>query len=190
MKVDLTKLEVAMKYIERMAEGKNPVKNVAVEDDSVINNPNVIRCMFFIKEVLNAVKDNDGMIGERKLKPSKTPFPYECLSDFQYMADTSISHFMTQIKGLARDPNVRGIGTKPVTDWLKSNGYLADVLDRYTGKMKPVVTDAGLEFGLYMQDRTSMNGNTYQIIMYSQKAQEYIAANLEMIVNGDREEKR
>ena len=184
MQVDLTKLEVAMKYVERMAEGKNPVKNVTVEDDSVLNNPNVIRCMYFIKDVLNAVRDNEGMIGERKSKPSKTPFPYECLSDFQYVDDVSIAHFMNQLKGLARDPNVRGIGTKPVTDWLKANGYLMEILDRYTGKMRPVVTDAGREFGLYMEDRISMNGNVYQIIMYSQKAQEYIATNLEKIVNG------
>lgn len=182
MQVDLEKLEVAIKYIDRMAEGKNPVKNVAVEDDSVLNNPNVIRCMFFIKEILEAVQVNDGVIGGRKAKPSKTPFPYECLSEFQYMEDTSIAHFMAQLKGLARDPNVRGIGTKPVTDWLKAKGYLVDILDRYTGKMRPQVTDAGIKLGLYMQDRTSMNGNAYQIIMYSQKAQEYIAANLETIV--------
>ena len=127
MQVDLAKLEVAIKYIDRMAEGKNPVKNVDVEDDSVLNNPNVIRCMYFVKEILEAVQENDGVIGGRKAKPSKTPFPYECLSDFQYMEDTSIAHFMAQLKGLARDPNVHGIGTKPVTDWLKAQGYFGQI---------------------------------------------------------------
>ena len=91
MQVDLVKLEVAIKYIDRMAEGKNPVKNVAVEDDSVLNNPNVIRCMYFVKEILEAVQENDGVIGGRKAKPSKTPFPYECLSDFQHQSDSPTS---------------------------------------------------------------------------------------------------
>ena len=75
MQIDMQKLEVAMKYIERIADGKNPVNNKPTEEDSVLNNPNVIRCMYFVKEVLTAVKENDGMIGGRTSKPSKSPFP-------------------------------------------------------------------------------------------------------------------
>lgn len=181
--IDMQKLEVAMKYIERIADGKNPVNNKPTEEDAVLNNPNVIRCMYFVKEVLAAVKENDGLIGGKPAKPQKTPFPFECLSDFQYVGDTSISHFLSQLKGLAQNPQVRGIGSKPVTDWLKKKEYLVDVLDRYTGKMRPQVTESGTVFGLYMEERSSMRGEPYNIIMYSQRAQEFIAANLEKIVN-------
>ena len=62
MQIDMKKLEVAMKYIERIADGKNPVNNKPTEDDSVLNNPNVIRCMYFVKEVLTVVKENDGVV--------------------------------------------------------------------------------------------------------------------------------
>lgn len=182
MQIDMQKLEVALKYIERIADGKNPVNNKPAESDSVLNNPNVIRCMYFVKDVLAAVKDNNGMVGERVSKPSKTPFPFECLSAFEYVDDTSIAYLMTRLKGLALDPNVRGIGTKPVTDWLKQKGYLTNVVDKYTGKLHPETTDAGVEFGLYMQERISANGQSYQTIMYSQKAQEFIAEHLEQIV--------
>ena len=48
---DSIKLEKAIEYVKRMAEGKNPVNNEMVEEDSVINNPNVIRCLYFIEEV-------------------------------------------------------------------------------------------------------------------------------------------
>ena len=181
--IDMKKLEVAMKYIERIADGKNPVNNKPVEEDSVLNNPNVIRCMYFVKEVLTAVKENDGMVGGRASKPSKSPFPFECLSEFEYVDDTSIAYFMNRLKGLALDPNVRGIGTKPVTDWLKRKGYLIEVQDKYTGKLHPEATELGIDFGLYMQERISTNGQSYQIVMYSQKAQEFIAAHLEQIVN-------
>ena len=34
--------------------------NKPTEEDSVLNNPNVIRCMYFVKEVLTAVKENSG----------------------------------------------------------------------------------------------------------------------------------
>ena len=52
-----------------MAEGKNPINNFSI-DDTVLNNPNVIRCMYFIKEILEEVKHNEGYIGKRT-KPKK-----------------------------------------------------------------------------------------------------------------------
>lgn len=185
MQIDMQKLEVAMKYIERIADGRNPVNNKPAEEDSALNNPNVIRCMYFVKEVLAAVKENDGIIGGRVSKQPKSSFPFECLSGFKYEDDTSIAHFMNRLKGLASNPNVRGIGTKPVTDWLKRQGYLVDVQDKYTGKHYSEVTELGKDFGLYMQERTSTYGQSYRIVMYSQKAQEFIAMHLEQIVNDD-----
>ena len=50
--IDLEKLEKALIYVDRIAEGRNPVYNLPADNDSVLNDPNVIRCMFFIKEVL------------------------------------------------------------------------------------------------------------------------------------------
>ena len=53
------------------------------------------------------------------------------------------------------------------------------------GKLHPEATELGIDFGLYMQERTSTYGQSYQIVMYSQKAQEFIAAHLEQIVNNN-----
>ena len=49
--VDKNKLETSILYLQRITEGKNPVNNLPAGDDEVLNNPNVIRCMFFVKEV-------------------------------------------------------------------------------------------------------------------------------------------
>ena len=51
--VDMRKLDTAITYIQRIAEGCNPVNNMVAREDSVLNNPNVIRCMFFVKEILD-----------------------------------------------------------------------------------------------------------------------------------------
>lgn len=50
--IDLKKLDVSIEYIKRMAEGKNPINNESLDNDSVLNNPNVIRCFYFIEDVL------------------------------------------------------------------------------------------------------------------------------------------
>ena len=65
---DRAKLEVAIKYVERIADGCNPVNNVPLENDSVLNNPNIIRCMYFIKEVLEEVQINGGTVGGKQGK--------------------------------------------------------------------------------------------------------------------------
>ena len=49
-------------YLQRIADGNNQVNNMPAKEDSVLNNPNVIRCMYFVKEVLEEVKRNDGFI--------------------------------------------------------------------------------------------------------------------------------
>ena len=63
--VDTQKLETAVIYLQRITEGRNPVTNMPAEEDSVINNPNVVRCMFFIKDILEELRRNDGYIGRR-----------------------------------------------------------------------------------------------------------------------------
>ena len=56
IKVDCNKLNTALIYVERITEGHNPFNNIPVDTDSVINNPNVIRCMFFYKGCLGRSK--------------------------------------------------------------------------------------------------------------------------------------
>ena len=66
--IDMKKLETAIVYLQRIADGNNPINNLPAEEDSVLNNPNVIRCMFFVKEVLEEVKRNNGYIGKKSKK--------------------------------------------------------------------------------------------------------------------------
>ena len=49
---DLKRLEVAIQYIRRMSDGKNPVTNRPAPENEVLNNMNVHRCLKFIDEVL------------------------------------------------------------------------------------------------------------------------------------------
>lgn len=49
--LDQKKLDMAIIYLQRIADGNNPVNNVPAEEDSVLNYPNVIRCMYFVKEL-------------------------------------------------------------------------------------------------------------------------------------------
>ena len=77
---DLEKVETALTFVERIADGKNPINNDVADNDDVMNNPIIIRSMFFIKDILTELKNNNGIIG-KSLGVRKKDFPIESLSD-------------------------------------------------------------------------------------------------------------
>ena len=182
--VDLDKLETAIKYVQRIADGCNPVNNVPMEEDAVLNNPNVIRCMFFIKEVLEEVRRNGGVIGGRKPKQEKAPFPFEILKEFRYERDQSITYLLKQIQTPVEGQDIKKITARTVTDWMKTAGYLTMAYSEEVGKETSMPTVKGKELGIYREVR-SVPGNTYLAVIYNQKAQEFVVQNLEKMVNGE-----
>ena len=62
--IDMNKLDVAIKYIKRMSEGENPVNNQPAED-SVLENVNVVRCLYYVADVLEQVRQNGGVISTK-----------------------------------------------------------------------------------------------------------------------------
>ena len=127
--VDTKKLETAILYLQRITEGHNPVNNMPVEDDSVINNPNVVRCMFFVKEVLEELKRNDGYIGRRprtNKDKSKPDYPLDALLDFHYAGDKCITKLVDQLNGMVDMTVYKKITYYPIIAWLKQKGYLAE----------------------------------------------------------------
>ena len=180
-KVDLAKLDVAIKYVERIAEGCNPINHTPVENDDILNNPNIIRCMYFIKDVLEEIRYNDGVIGGKRERASVIPFPTKVLEDFTYKEDLSITHVLSQIYEPLAGMNVKKISVTKVTSVLKEEGDLLEERDPETGKLSKVPSDKGKVLGIYMAER-EFNGRIYQTVMYNRSAQEYIVQLLKQII--------
>ena len=174
-KFDTSKLDAAIKYVERIADGCNPVNNIPLEDDAVLNNPNIIRCMYFIKEVLEEVRSNDGVVNGRKEKEAHVMFPTEILDEFTYREDMSITHVLNQIYEPIENMNVKKISVTKVTAALKEEGFLVEEPNPETGKTRKVPSTKGMDLGIYTSER-GYNGRVYQSVIYNQNAQEYVVA--------------
>ena len=186
--VDTKKLEIAIQYLQRITEGHNPVNNIPVDDDSVIKNPNVVRCMLFIKEVLEEVKRNDGYIGRRprtNRDSSKQEYPLEALKKFRYSEDKSVSRLVDQFNGLTDLTVFQKLTYKPIIAWLKQNGYLRYEQDEETGKKRTLVTEKGSEAGIKSELRKDSKGQEFVYITYGRTAQEFIVSNMDKILSLD-----
>ena len=180
--VDMKKLETAIIYLKRIAEGNNPINNLPADEDSVLNNPNVVRCMFFVKEVLEEVKRNNGYIGGRTRKSRKLDFPIEKLKEFSYKEDKAISRLVEQINEPLDKDVFQKLSYKMVVQWLKQNDFLKEEYSQELQKNVTMPTEKGVKFGIYAERRVNSRGVEYARVMYNQQAQTYIIQNMEYIL--------
>ena len=177
--VDIKKLETAIVYLQRISDGNNPINNMPVNEDSILNNPNVIRCMFFVKEVLEEVKRNGGYIGKKAKKRDKMEFPIEVLNEYVYKEDKAISKFVGQINELVDEAIYKKLNYKVITQWLKLNGFLQEEYSQEFDKIITLPTEKGIQLGIRSERRSSSKGIEYMLVIYNKEAQKYIVQNLE-----------
>lgn len=178
-KIDLQKLDVSIEYIRRMAEGKNPMNNEVLADESILNNPNVIRCFHYVEGILKMVREREG-----KNAPKKN-FPLDHLKKYEYKKDLSISHFANQLNEGLDENTYNKIKYNMITSWLKSSGYLEIIGENRTNKKQTVPTLKGRELGIYLEERDIKQGKKYLVVMYNRKAQKFILDNMETVLNGN-----
>ena len=58
---ELEKIAYAKTYIEKLANGINPLTNQAVPDDDLINNVRISRCLFYVSDILRRIVENEGI---------------------------------------------------------------------------------------------------------------------------------
>lgn len=183
--IDKKKLDTAILYLQRIADGKNPVNNMPAQEDTILNNPNVIRCMFFVKEVLEEVKRNGGYVGGKPRKSPREDFPLEALRQFEYREDKTISRFVGQINEAVDDTVYKKLSYRPISQWLKLNGFLLEEHSQEYEKTVTISTEKGARIGIRSEKQTNDQGAEYVRVIYGKQAQEYLVRNMKAILSGD-----
>lgn len=60
---ELETMKRAKMYIDKLANGINPLDNTNVSEDDIINNVRISRCFFYISNILRQVIENIGTKG-------------------------------------------------------------------------------------------------------------------------------
>lgn len=59
---ELAKMQRAKMYIDKLANGINPIDDTPAADSDIINNVRLSRCLFYASDVLRQVIDNLSLI--------------------------------------------------------------------------------------------------------------------------------
>ena len=181
---ELEKIEYAKSFMDKLANGINPLDDTPVPEGDVVNHVRLSRCFFFVSEILRQVIDNGGVNppvkparggkqafilnkeAKAKLQVSETPL--------------TVSELVSYLNGMIDKDSTKNLATTAITGWMVDQGFLA-VVELSGGKTSKLPTPAGNEIGLLTEERTGMYG-TYSVVKYSAAAQVFIFDHMEAIM--------
>ncbi len=179
---ELETLQRAKMYVDKLANGINPLTDQPVDEGDVINHVRISRCLFYISSVLQCVIQNDGKIGS-PAKIKKAPFFLDMASRARYECSVSpipVSEITRRINQLIDTDTMMLLKYRSITGWLADAGFLK-VERGFDGKDRKLPTPAGNEIGIETEHR-AVQGREYDVIVYSEAAQQFLLDNLDAII--------
>lgn len=176
---ELETMQRAKMYMDKLAQGIDPITEQELPYDSALNNVRLARCFFYVSGILEKVIANGGVVGEKfKLPFAVTP---EQLARVQLSPEpVRVTQLVDMISTAVSDPQMKKLNTTVITNWLLEKGFL-EKQTMPDGKSKRVPTYNGIMIGLSTQMRVGPNGE-YQAVLYNTAAQQFVLDNLQAML--------
>ncbi len=185
------KIKYAKSFIDKLANGINPLDDSPIPEGEVINQLRISRCLFFVSDVLRKITENEFAANEKKQKKQKKlPFTLSPETISQIEASDKpkwITEIASYISSFADKTLYRSLSHQAISSWLIDIGALR-VITGEDGKKKKLPTEQGRELGIFTEEKVGMRG-PYTATLYDKNAQQFIIDNLEAIL-AYKEEKR
>ena len=151
---ELEKIERARIYMDKLANGINPIDDTMAPDEDIINNVRLSRCFFYVSDILRQVIENGGIgATERPKKEKKEPLqiPFEKRSSFAFSEKPiPASEIARRINDLGDSEKMQRLSYNGIVNWLSELGMLTWAM-AIDGKKTKHPTPSGL-------NRSSKNG--------------------------------
>ena len=130
----MTELETiahAKSYLEKMANGINPLTGEAVPETDLINQVRISRCLFFVSDILRKVIEQGGVRPPAKIQKIPFSISRETIDEFRF-SDTPIpvSEITNRINALIDESNMKKLKYGSITGFLVDCGFLEVVIIR------------------------------------------------------------
>ncbi|MBQ8850059.1 MAG: hypothetical protein IJ011_07005 [Clostridia bacterium] len=182
---DLEKIAYTKTFIDKLANGINPLDDTPIPEGDIANNVRLSRCFFYVSDILRQVIENGGV--ERPAKKAKERKQAFALTEEQRSAlevsevPTYVSAIAERINSLVDLTTTKKLSAATINNWLVSVRLLEYGVDAY-GKNKKLPTEQGREIGIYSEERVGTYGS-YTAILFNSAAQQFIYDNLDAIID-------
>lgn len=176
----------AQMYLEKLANGVNPLTGTEVNENDVVNNVRISRCLFYVSGILKQIVDNKGKF--KVDMPDRTEYYVtpEQLSSFAFSEQPiSVSELTKRLNALVDPLYVQELKRGVITDWLTDIGMLSDSIVNNKARKRP--TAAGQNIGIITEERTNQYGTPYEGVFYTLNAQHFIIDNISTVIEWNRQ---
>ena len=145
---ELEKMQRAKMYIDKLANGINPLNDLPAAESDVINNIRISRCLFYVSDILRQVIESNGV--QSKEKSGKKPFflSVDSRKQFSFSATPiSISEITKRINDLVDVDTYKKLKHTDITSWLIEINAL-EVCSTADGKTVKRPTEQGKSLGI------------------------------------------
>ena len=184
----MTELEMinrAKTYIDKLANGVNPLTDEPVSENDIVNNVRISRCFFYISDLLRRFAE--GGFPEAAKKGKKQPFiiTEEQRKRFEFSeTPISVSEIARRFNAAVNTEGAVQMRYSGITFWLIESGLLSGDR-REDGREVKLPTAAGMELGISQEVRSGANGS-YTVVVYNENAQRYIVDNIDAILEAEK----
>ena len=180
----MTELDIlrhAKMYMDKLANGIDPIMDQAAPEEDIINNVRLSRCFFYVSGVLEKVIENGGVVGKKPRPTHPFSLTYDQIRRYEF-PDVSIPiTALTQgINALSENEDMKKLKYTSISQFLEQSGML-EVVEQANGRKAKRPTDAGRSIGIYTEERTGQNG-PYTAVLYNRGAQQFILDNIDAII--------
>ena len=181
----MTELEImqhAKDYVDKLAQGIDPLTGQEVPENDVINNVRISRCLFYVSDVLRQVIENGGIQVKTVKNSDKMPFSLSFEERTRYpfgdwpVTVTVIAQRLNEMVDLE---TMQKLKTTSITKFLTQSGLLFEE-EGAGGRKNKRPTEAGRQLGISTEQRMGQNGE-YIAVIYNRAAQQFILDNLDAI---------
>ncbi len=184
---EMEKIAYAKSFIDKLAEGINPLDGNPIPEGDIANNVRLTRCFFYVSDILRQVIENGGVS-----RNGKIPFfiTAEQLSRYHFPPfPVGVNEISKQLTALVDNPMMKTIQGVQINNWLEAEGYLVKVLDPHTNKNRRIPTRSGEALGIALTTKYDRDGHPYNAAEYNENAQRFILSNLDEIKSFVKENK-
>ena len=178
--MDLQHVERARIYMQKLANGINPLDDSPVPEQELINHVRLSRCFFFVADVLGQILA-EGSVAPKRVTKRPFDLPLELRDAFNFSQEPiTISEITRRINDLIDQNGMKKLTVTSLTGWLKEIGLLQLQVDA-NGKSRTMPTEQGQGMGIRTMERNGRYGS-YTAVMYELPAQRFVLDNLDDVI--------
>lgn len=127
-----TELEImihAKTYLDKLANGVNPLTDETLPDTDIVNQVRISRCLFFVSDILRQVIEKGGL--KKTPKTPQIPFALseEQIGRFQlFEQPIFVSAITERVNSLIENENMRKLSYRSITTFWSMKAFLSNIM--------------------------------------------------------------